>query len=68
MKDFDGQNLRSLEILVDELIKDMPQEEIVRTQMEAIGLEYKLDPVERLNAVLQALQFNEPKKTFGQES
>jgi hypothetical protein len=53
-----------LEMLVDELIKEQPREEVIQEQMEQMGLSYKTDPVDRLNDVLQALQFREPQKNF----
>ncbi len=64
MADSESVRIQSLEILVDELIKDAPREDIVKEQMQLIGLEYQTDPLERLNSVLQALHFREPKKMF----
>lgn len=62
--DENNQRIASLEVLVDELLKDSPQEDIVRKQMERVGLQYQTDPVERLNKVLQALHFREPSLKF----
>jgi hypothetical protein len=55
---------RILELLVDELVKDQPREEVIQEQMEMMGMTYTTDPVDRLNNVLQALQFREPLKSF----
>lgn len=45
-----------LELLVDELIKDRPEEGRVKNHMLAAGLSYSKDPVERMNLVLETLQ------------
>ena len=47
--------MEKLESLVDELVKDAPKEARVRACMEAAGLKYTPDPVQRLNGVLSAL-------------
>jgi hypothetical protein len=47
--------MSQLEVLVDELIKDAPQESRVRSCMEAAGLTYSNDPIARMNTVLTAL-------------
>lgn len=47
--------LNALEILVDELIKDVPSEEKVRIGMENVGLPYTADPIARMTSVLTAL-------------
>ncbi len=47
-----------LENLVDELVKQEPQEERIKTYMRQAGLGYISDPIERLNTVLQALDGN----------
>jgi hypothetical protein len=47
--------MTQLEILVDELIKNAPHESRVRTCMEAAGLTYSVDPIARMNTVLEAL-------------
>lgn len=54
--------LRILEILVDELMKDEPVEAVVTKCMNAVGLEDNGDPIGRINQVLMALHFEEPKK------
>ncbi len=48
--------IAQLEILVDELVKDMPTESRVRTCMEAVGLKYVIDPIARMNIVLSELE------------
>jgi hypothetical protein len=47
--------------LVDELTKDKPNLQVVKSSMENLGLKYTEDPVERLNTVLMSLhpQINE---------
>ncbi len=57
----ESSRIESLEVLVDELLKDSPEENLVRQKMEQIGLEYQTDPVIRLNDVLQALRVPAPK-------
>lgn len=54
--------LRVLEVLVEELIKDDPREEIVIDCMKAAGIEDSKDPIDRINKVLMALHFEEPDK------
>lgn len=51
-----------LENLVDELMKEEPEEQVVKKYMKQTGIQYSDDPVERLNLVLKALHFEEPKK------
>ena len=53
-----------LSFLAEELIKTEPEEEIVKSYMEKVGLAYSNDPVERINMVLQALHFQEPNQTI----
>ena len=48
-------DLDRLEELVDELMKQKPQEERIKTYMKNVGLEYNADPIIRLSTVLQAL-------------
>ncbi len=54
---------QQINTLVDELTKTKPNLQIVRTSMEALGLKFSDDPVERLNTVLMSLhpQFKEKK-------
>lgn len=47
--------IAQLENLVDELIKESPQEARIRSYMKAAGLPYSSDPIDRMNCVLQAL-------------
>jgi hypothetical protein len=45
-----------LENLVDELIKQSPQEARIKAYMQKVGLDYTSDPIERFNSVLMALE------------
>ena len=65
--EIDVTRIQTLEVLVDELLKDSPKEDIIKEQMEKVGLEYEMDPVERLNSVLQALHFQQPRAKFSDE-
>jgi len=65
MGEIETERIRTLEILVDELIKDSPQEDIIKESMQRVGLSYKEDPVDRLNMVLEALDFRETKDQDG---
>lgn len=56
----DLSRLEVLENLVDELMKDQPEEQVVKKYMRQTGIRYSDDPVERLNLVLKALHFVEP--------
>lgn len=56
--------LRILETLVDELLKDAPEEKVVKSCMNAAGIADSRDPIERINKVLLALQFEEKGKEF----
>lgn len=58
------ERLRILEILVDELMKDDPTESVVTKCMSAVGLKDPQDPIQRINQVLMALHFEDPKKEF----
>jgi len=44
--------LSELDLLVDELMKDQPDEKLVRQLMIKIGVPYSKDPIERVNRVL----------------
>ncbi len=48
--------LEALESLVDELAKQKPQEERIRSYMRQVGLAYTSDPIEQLDSVLRALE------------
>ena len=56
--------LRILETLVEELLKDTPEEDIVRDCMTAAGIDDTRDPIDRINKVLHALHFEERGKGF----
>ncbi len=58
------ERLLVLEILVDELMKDEPTESVVTQCMAAVGLQDTRDPISRINQVLMALHFEDPKKEF----
>lgn len=54
--------LNILETLVEELLKEMPEEKVVRTCMNAAGIPDSKDPIDRINKVLHALHFAEADK------
>lgn len=56
--DNDDDRFLVLERLVDELIKDHPDEGVVQEGMRQVGLEYSEDPLTRINQVLHALHFH----------
>lgn len=56
------ERLHTLEQLVDELLKDSPEETKVRDFMTLTGIPYTKDPIERINSVLKALHFHEGDK------
>lgn len=58
--------LQVLETLVEELLKDQPQEKIVKSCMTAAGLTDPKDPIDRINQVLMALDFEEHEKEFSE--
>jgi hypothetical protein len=47
--------VNKLESLVEELLKDAPHETAIETKMKQLEIEYTVDPVERINRVLEAL-------------
>lgn len=55
--------LEVLENLVDELMKERPEDKLVKQYMKQTGIKYSDDPIERLNLVLQALHFSEPEES-----
>ena len=55
----DIMELQQLEILVDELIKEVPNEDLVKNYMKEAGLDYQKDPVSRINYVLKLMSFKE---------
>lgn len=58
----DAGKLEILEILVEELLKDSPEEALVQKCMTDAGLEDTRDPIDRINKVLLALHFEENQK------
>ncbi len=56
--------LVTLERLVDELIKDEPQEDLIQSMMAETGIPYCDDPVDRINRVLRALHFSGSEKSI----
>lgn len=61
-----GTRLDHLQELAEELIKENPDEAVVKAHMKAAGLRYTNDPAERLNAVLTSLdQARAPRPTKG---
>jgi len=54
--------LRILENLVEELLKDDPEELRVQSYMQQAGIQDTQDPIDRINKVLRALHFEEPEK------
>lgn len=62
--DQNGQKLRTLETLVEELLKDDPTESVVEKCMIEVGIPDSKDPIDRINKVLLALHFEEAGKDF----
>ncbi len=60
--DMPTDRLQILEMLAEELMKDSPTEEVVTRCMKAAGIKDSKDPIDRINQVLMALHFTEPKK------
>ena len=58
------ERLRTLETLVEELLKDRPEESVVTSCMLKAGIDDSKDPIDRINKVLQALHFQEDEKGF----
>lgn len=58
------EKLRILEVLVEELLKDDPTEDIVEEYMSKAGIPDSKDPIDRINKVLMALHFEESGKGF----
>ncbi|MCB0343386.1 MAG: hypothetical protein H6626_12355 [Pseudobdellovibrionaceae bacterium] len=56
------EQLEVLEQLVEELMKDEPCEDTVKSYMGQTGIPYTSDPIERINVVLRALNFSEPER------
>lgn len=56
--------LEILETLVDELLKEQPEEKVVSRCMKTAGIPDSHDPIDRINKVLLALHFEEKDKEF----
>ena len=56
------EKLRILETLVEELLKDDPEEKVVVQCMTKAGIHDSKDPIDRINKVLMALHFEDTKK------
>lgn len=54
--------LHNLESLVEELLKPRPRTQKIDQCMKKAGLSTSGDPIERIDRVLQALNFQEPYK------
>lgn len=54
--------LEVLEDLVEELLKEEPEEKRVQEYLHMAGLSDTQDPIDRIKEVLQALEFEEPTK------
>ena len=59
-----GKTLTAGNDVVDELLKEAPEEVIVKECMTAAGLKDSRDPIDRINQVLLALHFEEKDKEF----
>lgn len=60
------EKLRILETLVEELLKETPQEKIITSCMHAAGIADSKDPIDRINKVLLALHFEEKDKEIAE--
>lgn len=58
------EKLRLLTTLVEELLKDAPEEGKVSDCMKAAGIPDTKDPIDRINKVLLALHFEDQSKGF----
>jgi hypothetical protein len=56
------EKLRILEVLVEELLKEEPEEGLVQKCMTQAGIPDSKDPIDRINKVLMALHFEESGK------
>lgn len=57
-----NEKLHVLEVLVEELLKDDPEEMLVQQCMTQVGIPDSKDPIDRINKVLMALHFEEAEK------
>lgn len=55
--DTPAEKLKLLETLVEELLKDQPEEDVVTACMSEAGIPDSKDPIDRINKVLLALNF-----------
>lgn len=62
--EIDKSRLSDLELLVDELLKPMPEEQKVQSYMRKVGLSDPGEPIGRLQTVLELLNFREKDKEF----
>ena len=62
-----GSQVDHLEELAEELIKENPEETVIKAHMKAAGLRYTNDAVDRLTHVLNALVQARAAHTNGQE-
>jgi hypothetical protein len=58
--------LNILETLVEELLKETPEEKVVRNCMSAAGIPDSKDPIDRINKVLLALHFEQKDKEISE--
>lgn len=54
-----NESIETYENLVEELLKEQPEEQVVEAYMKKIGLDYTQDPLKRINQVLMALHSEE---------
>ena len=57
-----NESIETYENLVEELLKDQPEEKRVETYMKKVGLDYTQDPLKRINQVLMALHDEKNRK------
>lgn len=57
-----NEKLHILEVLVEELLKETPEENVVQKCMSDVGILDSKDPIDRINKVLMALHFEESEK------
>ena len=50
-----NESMETYEHLVEELLKDQPEEKRIEAYMKKVGLDYTMDPLKRINQVLMAL-------------
>lgn len=62
--EIDETRLNALEELVNELMKNAPEERLVQSYMKEAGLKDPGDQVARIQLVLKTLEFEKPKAEF----